>query len=261
MFLSRVTEREAGFAPDLRKLGFKPTNDGKFVSLRDNKSFFDFFFSSKTRSNQVRKGVMQEAVRAEILRKLRDDYGIVEVSIGSKYMPSDLLLHADTFTGGGRTVLATKPTGRHVTILSNPVSELIQKREVIILVGDSGVSSGGAADSSVFSWRTVLEKGGLYKGSAVGLADQIMKYGQSKRNEPYEKDGFVDAGSTITAEALGKKDEPVRLRSPVRFNSFADVAGPDSRSDHSESWPAPLLALRKQVHDNGILGCAQASRW
>ena len=84
MFLSRVTEREAGFAPDLRKLGFKPTNDGKFVSLRDNKSFFGFYFSSKERSNRVRKGAMQEAVRAEILRKHRDDYGIVEVSIGSK---------------------------------------------------------------------------------------------------------------------------------------------------------------------------------
>ena len=112
-------------------------------------------------------------------------------------------------------------------------------------MGDSGACSGGAADSSVFSWRTVLEKGGLYKGSAIGLAYRIKAYGQSKRSEPYEKDDFIDAGSTITAKALGKKEEPVRLRSLVRLISFADLAGPDSRLDYSQPGAASLLSFRE----------------
>jgi hypothetical protein len=141
------------FPSDLASLGFEFTPDGTLLNISTGK-VFDFYHTNNERINWIRKEAVQQAVRAHMLQILLNEHNVHEY-----YITADHHVHKD------------KPDGAHVPILMTEVSELLKKRDVIIVVGKED------QDMGIWAWRSMQGEKFLAKGTAVGLADELADWG------------------------------------------------------------------------------------
>ena len=129
---------DPAFEADLTNLGYKRTEEGKFVKILNSRAQFTYFISNNERVNETHKEAMHEAVRAEVLSDLAK-LGVKKAYLSGKE---------------GTVVAETKPKGKQLPILTSDLKELKGKRDIVILIGEH------TQDLGVLAWRSLLGKGG-----------------------------------------------------------------------------------------------------
>lgn len=156
MFRCRSAPQHKAFPTSLSEWGFTISDGGEFVDA--NGEYFNYFATDNERYNDMRHEACQVLAREAIAKELRTKYDIQELFLSGDH---------------GATISTNRPDGRpHVSILSTEVSKLKHKRDVIVVVGETG------QDAGIWAWRYVQRQGGMVKGSAVGLAAELEKSGQ-----------------------------------------------------------------------------------
>ncbi|SMQ56126.1 unnamed protein product [Zymoseptoria tritici ST99CH_3D7] len=149
---------KSNFPADLAALGFHFTADGTLRNIETGKPF-DFHHTNDERTNQMRKEAVQQAVREHVLQVLRAKYNIHEY-----YLTPE------------NEVLKDKPESAHVPILMTEVSEIVNRRDVIVYVGEETQEMG------IWAWRMLRDEGFLSKGTAIGLAEEAAGWGTTLKS-------------------------------------------------------------------------------
>ncbi|CAK1358900.1 unnamed protein product [Cercospora beticola] len=151
MFRCIAAPKEPEYSTDLAAFGYHKNEKGEFVDNTTGE-YFDFFHTDNDRVNDLRRGAYQECLRKEIAAELKEKHGITELFV----------------TGAdGTEISSSRPSGQNVSLLTTKVSELAQKRDIIIVIGES------SQDCGVWAWRTVQREGGIDGGSVTGLASKM----------------------------------------------------------------------------------------
>jgi hypothetical protein len=124
---------------------------GEFVNTETGE-YFDFFHTDSERVNDLRRGVFQDCLRTEIAATLKDKHCIEELFLSGQH---------------GTACTAAQPIEPHVSILVTELSKLREKRDIIVVVGES------TQDCGIWAWRLVQREGGMEEGSLVGLAEKM----------------------------------------------------------------------------------------
>ena len=151
MFRCIAAPKEPEYSTDLAAFGYHKNEKGGFVESTTGE-YFDFFHTDNDRVNDLRRGAYQECLRKEIAAELKEKYGITEL----------FLTGAD-----GTEISSSRPSGQNVSLLTTKVSERAQKRDIIIVIGES------SQDCGVWAWRIVQREGGIDGGSITGLASKV----------------------------------------------------------------------------------------
>jgi hypothetical protein len=139
--------------------------DGHFLSNHDN-SHFSHFATDNDRYNDSRREAFHSAVRAHLTQVLEQEYGLVSLKLRA----------AD--------VLGDEPEKSHrpyVNIMCTTPGQLKLKRDVVVVVGETG------QDAGIWAWRYVQREGGVEKGTVAGLVSRLRTYAASLREEGGEK--------------------------------------------------------------------------
>lgn len=146
------------FAPTLGQLGFQLTDDGQIRNISTGR-FFDYFHSKSEDLNDRRKEAVHEAAREVVLNEL------------AHYHIAPLYLK-------GTSIFLEKPEGPHVTLVATDLGKLSTKKDVVVVIGETGGGSSGQ-DAAIWGYRTLMREGGLKKGSAVGMARMLRRLGKA----------------------------------------------------------------------------------
>ncbi|KAF2214295.1 hypothetical protein CERZMDRAFT_95571 [Cercospora zeae-maydis SCOH1-5] len=153
MFRCTTTPSEPVFSTNLAAFGFHKNEKKEFVSDATGEHF-DFFHTDSDRVNDLRRGAYQECLRKEIAAELKEKHGIAELFVAG---------------ANGAEISSSRPDGPNLSLLTTQVSELVHKRDIIIVIGESD------QDCGVWAWRIVQRGGGMNGGSLTGLAGKVME--------------------------------------------------------------------------------------
>ncbi|GIZ38689.1 hypothetical protein CKM354_000209600 [Cercospora kikuchii] len=174
MFRCIAAPKEPEYSTDLAVFGYHKNEKGEFIDNTTGE-YFDFFHTDNDRVNDLRRGAYQECLRKEIAAELKEKHGITELFV----------------TGAdGTEISSSRPSGQNVSVLTTNVSELAQKRDIIIIVGESG------QDRGVWAWRIVQREGGIDGGSLTGLASKVV----ARVAQPTEGMGRLDQGEQVQTD-------------------------------------------------------------
>lgn len=223
MFRAVRAPSEPAHGKTLSEFGYHINEKGECINTTTGE-YFDFFHTDSERANDSRRGAFQECLRAEIAATLKNKHGIEEIFIGGQ---------------DGAEVFTTRPTGSHVRLLATELSELRQKQDVIVVVGES------TQDCGIWAWRLVQREGGMEEGSLVGLAKKVT----------------VRANNDVKAANENVKvTQPVFLKQRCFVLLLTEDVGHVAWYCGPQPWPAPLLPRYEEKHDHGILAESWASQ-
>ncbi|KAK3298587.1 Arb2 domain-containing protein [Chaetomium fimeti] len=131
------------FASDLKELGYFINDIDEIRSIEDPDYYFKYFLTKNERWNERQRFAFNEAVRKEIHKRL-DAHNFTTIPLP----------------------LGTPPTQPHVPIRTTP--NLAGASRVVVFFHESSQSLG------VLAHRVIGGRGGVARGSAVGLADAVM---------------------------------------------------------------------------------------
>ena len=151
MFRAVRAPSEPSYGASLSEFGYHMNQKGEFVNTETG-DYFDFFHTDSERVNDLRRGAFQDCLRTEIAATLKDKHCIEELFLSGK---------------DGTKCTTARPTEPHVSILVTELSKLREKRDIIVVVGES------TQDCGIWAWRLVQREGGMEEGSLVGLAEKI----------------------------------------------------------------------------------------
>jgi hypothetical protein len=135
------------FPESLSELGLTISLNGQVVDMKTGERF-KFAEYEEERTNQQRYHAVHKAVRKEVHRIL------VGYDVNTCYMWKD-----DKHSN----INSAKPTSPSVSILSSPAFSRDKEKELYLVVGDS------KQDLGILSRYAVMNEGGLYAGSVLGL--------------------------------------------------------------------------------------------
>lgn len=148
------------YSHTLSGLGFQvDDNTGEIRDMKGN--FFEYFHHESEYLNDARKEAVHDAVRTYIAAELAKEHDIIP-------------LHLDGSSSSG--ISTERPDKPHVTVLCTEPGKLKQKQDVVVVVGEAGGGSSGQ-DAGVWAYRSLMREGGVFKGSAVGLAMKLAERG------------------------------------------------------------------------------------
>ena len=143
--------KDPSYPADLTKLGYTLNAAGQFVKVSNPNELFQYHVTDNDRANEVHKEAMHECVRHTVLTEL--------TALGVK----EVYVHEDG-------VVDVKPEGPHIGILATELAELKEKRDVVVVAGES------MQDLGIWAYRALMWEPGLEGGSAVGLIRRLRAY-------------------------------------------------------------------------------------
>ncbi|KAL9082074.1 MAG: hypothetical protein Q9159_006741 [Coniocarpon cinnabarinum] len=160
------------------------------TSLADPGEYFQFFITNNSRYNDVQREAMHACVRQEVTSRL--------ISLG---IP---LLYLPTFTQ-----TAPAPPEPHLPIHCTSLDLLEKKRQIVVIVNRA------CEDLAIHSYRVLSRSGGINKGSAVSIVQDIKSHAETvaKANGSTVEDempGIVilNTGQLLFSHKLGKAVTP-----------------------------------------------------
>lgn len=143
---------ETPYPADLVDLGYKITENGQIVSITSPHLFSRAFVSDDERTNALYRSAINECVREEVDRQLAG------LGVKKLYLSG----------ANGAKISDHAPSGdSHLPIYAT--RDLAVKKDVVIVIGEQN------QDPGIFAYRSVLNKGGIDGGSAVGLVKKLRE--------------------------------------------------------------------------------------